>query len=185
MTTRSLPTRRSMLKGAAALVTAAAMPAWYLEEVLAQDAPRAPRSANDTPSFALIGCGGRGRGDARDAQKFGRIAAVCDVDAAHVEGAAVELAASQREAEQKAGRTPSRGGAADIRKYSDFRKLLDTEKDIPIDITGTPDHWHTLVNLRALHSGKDVYSEKPLTLTIDEGKHLVQAVRQTGRVLQV
>src|SRR5438552_15121867 len=111
MTTRSPPTRRSMQKGAAALVTAAAMPAWYLEEVLAQDAPRAPRSANDTPTFALIGCGGRGRGDARDAQKFARIAAVCDADAAHVQGAADERAQAQREADQKAGRTPSPGRA--------------------------------------------------------------------------
>jgi predicted dehydrogenase len=55
---------------------------------------------------------------------------------------------------------------------------------VDVIINGTPDHWHTLVNLRALGSGKDVYSEKPLTLTIDEGKRVVAAVRKTGRVLQ-
>jgi predicted dehydrogenase len=184
MTNPTLPTRRQLLKGISAFAAVSALPSWYAEEVLAQDAPAAPRSPNDVPTFALIGCGGRGRGDAHDAQKFGRIVAVCDVDRSHVEGAALELAQSQREADQKAGRTPARGGAAEIRKYADFRKLLDTEKDIPIVLTGTPDHWHTMVNLRALNSGKDVYSEKPLTLTIDEGKRLVATCRKTGRLLQ-
>ena len=50
--------------------------------------------------------------------------------------------------------------------------------------TRTPDHWHTLVNLAALKAGKDVYSEKPLTLTIDEGKRVVAAVKEHKRVLQ-
>jgi predicted dehydrogenase len=56
--------------------------------------------------------------------------------------------------------------------------------NVDIVINGTPDHWHTLVNLRAVRSGKDVYSEKPLTLTIDEGKRLVAAVKETKRILQ-
>src|SRR5438034_3066122 len=57
--------------------------------------------------------------------------------------------------------------------------------DVHIIINGTPDHWHTLVNLRAVKTGKDIYSEKPLTLTIDEGKHLLKAVRQYKTVFQV
>lgn len=52
--------------------------------------------------------------------------------------------------------------------YKDFRKLLERD-DVHIIVNGTPDHWHTLVNLAALKAGKDIYSEKPLTLTIDEG----------------
>jgi predicted dehydrogenase len=67
--------------------------------------------------------------------------------------------------------------------HNDFRKLLE-DKKIDAVINATPDHWHTLVNLAALKAGKDVYSEKPLTLTIDEGKRLVAAVRESGRVLQ-
>jgi predicted dehydrogenase len=67
--------------------------------------------------------------------------------------------------------------------FKDFRKLLD-QKDVDIVVNGTPDHWHTLVNLAALKAGKDVYSEKPLTLTIDEGRRLVTAVKSSGRILQ-
>ena len=177
----ALRTRRELIKTAAGLAAAAALPAWYVEEVLAQDAPREPKSLNDLPNVALIGCGGRGRGVVKEAQKFGRVVAVCDVDASHREGAAAELAGSQRDADTKAGRKPSTGK---INEYDDFRKLIDTEKDLHVVVNGCPDHWHTLVNLYALRRGKDVYSEKPLTLTIDEGKRLVAAVKETGRVLQ-
>src|SRR6476659_8229749 len=66
------PSRRSLLMGAAAFAAASALPGWYLEEVLAQaraaDAP--PRSSNDTPTFMLVGGGGRGRAIAREAQRF-------------------------------------------------------------------------------------------------------------------
>ena len=177
----ALHTRRHLIKTAAGFAAAATLPGWYLEEVLAQDAPVEPKSPNDLPNVALIGCGGRGRGVAKEAQKFGRVIAVCDVDASHREGAAAELAGSQREADAKAGRKPSQGK---INEYDDFRKLIDTEKDLHVVVNGCPDHWHTLVNLYAVRRGKDVYSEKPLTLTIDEGKRLVAAVRETKRVLQ-
>ena len=173
--------RRNALKGAAVFGATSMLPTWYRDEVLAQDAPAQPKSLNDLPAVALVGCGGRGRGVAQEAQKFGRVVAVCDVDAAHRDGAAVGLAESQRAADQKAGRKPAGG---EIRKYDDFRKLIDTEKDLAVVVNGTPDHWHTLVNLYAVRRGKDVYSEKPLTLTIDEGRRLVAAVKETGRVLQ-
>src|SRR5207244_4705602 len=91
--------------------------------------------------------------------------AVVDVHPKHAEGAAKQF-----------------DGA---KPYSDFRKLLEAEKDVSIIVNGTPDHWHTLVNLAALRAGKDVYSEKPLTLTIDEGKRLVAAVKEAKCVLQV
>ena len=84
-------------------------------------------------------------------KRFGRIVAVCDVDATNREKAAVEI--------------------GDVVDTGDFRKLIE-HKDVDVVLNGTPDHWHTLVNLRAMKNGKDVYSEKPLTLTIDEGKRL-------------
>jgi predicted dehydrogenase len=75
-------------------------------------------------------------------------------------------------------------GFSDATGYKDFRELLD-RKDVNAVTIATPDHWHTLVALEALRKGKDVYCEKPLTLTIDEGKLLVKTVRDTGRVFQV
>src|SRR6185436_14686559 len=110
-----------------------------------------------------IGCGGRGRGDARTAAAYGELVAYCDVDDAHL-------------AEAKK-LWPS------ATAFKDFRKLLE-QKNIDVVVNGTPDHWHTLVNIAALKAGKDVYSEKPLTLTIDEGKRLVKAVQETKRILQ-
>jgi predicted dehydrogenase len=55
---------------------------------------------------------------------------------------------------------------------------------IDVVVNGTPDHWHTLVNIHAMRQGKDVYSEKPLTLTIGEGRKLVEVANQTQRILQ-
>ncbi|MBN9121189.1 MAG: Gfo/Idh/MocA family oxidoreductase [Planctomycetes bacterium] len=157
MSILSRPDRRSVLRAAAA----AGLPAWFAAE-LAADEP--PRKAEDKPKIALIGCGGMGRGDANNARRFGTIAAVCDVDSGRAAEAAKQF-----------------GGA---KVYSDFRKLLEAEKDVSVVINATPDHWHTLVNLAALKAGKDVYSEKPLTLTIDEGKRVVAAVKEHKRILQ-
>ena len=155
-------TRRDVLKSAATGAAIASLPEWFLEgrpsRAFAQvDSP------NERPKVALIGCGGMGTADAKNAERFGDIVAVCDVDKNHVEKA----------------RDNFKGAKA----YHDYREVSDLP-DLDVVINGTPDHWHTLVNLRAVRSGKDVYSEKPLTLTIDEGKRLVAAVKQTGRVLQ-
>ena len=90
--------------------------------------------------------------------------AVCDVDRGQAEKAKAAF------------------GKADV--YKDYRKLLE-RKDIDVIVNGTPDHWHTAVNIAACQAGKDVYTEKPLTLTIDEGKLLRNVVEETGRVVQV
>ena len=185
-TTRSFPSRRTMLKGTTAVAASAALPSWFLEEVMAQDAPAAPRSQNDLPAIALVGCGGRGRGVAKEAQRFGRVVAVCDVDSSNRDGGAADLAASQRETDQKLNRVAPGSGRqpGKINTYSDFRKMLDEEKDLHAIFNGTPDHWHTLINLAAMKRGKDVYSEKPLTLTIEEGRRVVNTAKETKRVLQ-
>lgn len=73
-------------------------------------------------------------------------------------------------------------GKADA--YEDYRKLLD-RKDIDVVTISTPDHWHTRIAIAALKAGKDVYCQKPLTLTIDEGKGLCRVVKETSRVLQI
>jgi predicted dehydrogenase len=165
MTTPKAPpswTRRDALKSAAAGMAIASLPNWFVESSPSQ-AHAQETSPNERLKVALIGCGGMGTHDATLAQRFGDIVAVCDVDRSHAEQA----------------RNKFQGATA----YHDYREVCDLP-DLDVVINGTPDHWHTLVNLRALRSGKDVYSEKPLTLTIDEGKRLVAAVKETGRVLQ-
>ena len=160
--------RRSFLKRLSVAAAATGLPLWFLErELAAAEATPKPLSANDRPGIALVGCGGQGRGDANWARRFGDIIAVCDVDTGHAEQAARQFA--------KDGKTPT--------QYADFRKVLE-RNDVHVVLTGTPDHWHTLVNLAATKAHKDVYGEKPLTLTIDEGKRLVQAVREHQTVLQ-
>ena len=153
--------RRSFLQTAAAAAAATSLPNWYLNE-LAQSAAAAT-VVDDQPAIALIGCGGMGKGDAKNASRFGRIVALCDVDDS-------QLAEAKKL-------------WPDAETYKDFRKVMD-RTDIKVVICGTVDHWHTLVSLAALRSKKDVYCEKPLTLTIEEGQHLVSAVRDTGGILQ-
>ena len=125
------------------------------------------RGAAETarPGVAGIGLGGRGRGITQQASKFGRVLAVCDVDRQRAD-AALELTRGQGQA------------------YGDYRRVLD-RPDIDVVIIGTPDHWHTKITIEALQAGKDVYCEKPLTLTIQEGKQICQVAHDTGGVVQV
>jgi predicted dehydrogenase len=126
---------------------------------------RAAESKNNRPLVGSIGLGGQGTGIARRANQHGDVVAVCDVQRQHAERAKNEHFAK-----------------AEI--YDDYRKLL-ARKDLDAVTIGTPDHWHTAIALAALDAGKHVYCEKPLTLTIDEGKKLVAAVKRTGKVMQV
>ena len=161
--------RRSFLAKCTAAAASTGLPLWLVKRNLAaaQEVTPAPRSANDRPGIALIGCGGQGRADARNASRLGDILAVCDVDEDHVEAAAREFSGN--------GKTPS--------KFSDFRTVMERE-DIQIIVQATPDHWHTLINMAAAKAKKDVYGEKPLTLTIDEGRRMVKAVRDNKIVFQ-
>lgn len=162
-------TRRSFLQRCSAAAALTGLPLWFVTRRLAaaeESAVKRP-AANDRPGVALVGCGGQGTRDAQNAAHWGEVLAVCDVDRQRAAAAAEKL--------KDGGRTPA--------VYGDFRRLLERD-DIHILVNGTPDHWHTLVNLGAARARKDVYAEKPLTLTIDEGVRLVRAVRQAGIVLQ-
>lgn len=160
--------RRSFLKKCSIIATATGLPLWMVERDLAAAvAPAKKLTPNDRPGIALIGCGGMGRGDAVNASGFGEILAVCDVDDNHAAAAAEQFSVD--------GKVPQR--------YSDFREVM-ARDDIHVIINATPDHWHTLINIAAAKAKKDVYGEKPLTLTIDEGRRLVTAVKASGIVLQ-
>jgi len=70
------------------------------------------------------------------------------------------------------------------KKYSDYRKLLE-DKNVDAVAIATPDHWHALMFVDACRAGKDVYVEKPLSLTVSEGRRMVQVAEETKRVVQV
>lgn len=123
------------------------------------------------PTVAAIGVGGsrgrfnQGRHIANRAAEFGELTAVVEVDALHAQ----EFNAAH-------------GGK--LRILNDYRVLLEKHRPDVVTI-GTPDHWHIPISIAALRAGCDVYCEKPLTLTIDEGKQICDVVRETGRVFQV
>ncbi len=127
-------------------------------------------SAREAPSerirFACIGAGGRGRSVCQEALGFGELVAICDADLAQAKQAQADFKAEKAEISQ------------------DYRRVLD-RKDVDAVIVAVPDHWHTKINVEACRAGKDVYGEKPLTLTIEEGKLLRKTVAETGRVFQV
>jgi predicted dehydrogenase len=158
--------RRQFLKStAAATAGGTLLSSWFsLERTLASEF----EAPNERPRVGCIGLGGMGQGDAKAARRYGDIVAICDVDRSHAEAAATNPAIGN--------------GKADV--YEDYRKLLD-RKDIDLVTISTPDHWHTRIAIAALKAGKDAYCQKPLTLTIDEGKKLCQVVRDTKRVVQV
>ena len=156
--------RRRLLKTTGLLAATTSLPAWVTRECVAQDKQPAATSPNGKIQLGLVGCGGQGQGDARNAESQGaKVVAVCDVD------------------EERVAR--AKGRFADAQGYSDFRELL-KRKDVDAIVCGTVDHWHTQISMAAMKAGKDVYCEKPLTLTIDEGKRLVKVQQQTQRVLQ-
>jgi predicted dehydrogenase len=160
--------RRSFLRRCTMAAAATGLPLWFVQrELSAAEAPGAVTSPNDRPGLALIGCGGQGQNDMKNAMLFGDVLAVCDVDQKYADQAAQTFT--------KDGKTPD--------KYGDFRKVLERD-DIHAIVQATPDHWHTLINIGAAKAKKDVYGEKPLTLTIDEGRHVIQAVRDNKTVFQ-
>ena len=127
------------------------------------------QSPNDRPVFATIGLRNQGWEITQKTFKFADFAAMADIDA-NILGANLE------KAQQRQGKKPD--------GYNDYRKVLERQ-DIDAVMVATPDHWHTKIVVEAMHAGKDVYCEKPLTLTIDQGKLIEKVVNETGRVFQV
>ena len=130
--------------------------------------------ANERIRIALIGCGGMGRGDLRDFVKLPGVqcVALCDVDDAQAAVAQKEILDADTVKQKPELVT------------RDFRRVLD-RKDIDAVIVATPDHWHALPTILACQAGKDVYVEKPLSLTIGEGRAMVNAARKHNRVVQM
>lgn len=154
-------TRRRFLKGMAAGAAAVLLPS----------AQRAfgYTSANDRPVMASIGLRNQGWHITQKTFPYADFVALADVDANILDRFVGETSERQ-------GKRPD--------AYKDYRRILERE-DIDAVMVATPDHWHTKIVVEAMYAGKDVYCEKPLTLTIDEGKLIEKVVEETGRVFQV
>lgn len=124
------------------------------------------RGANDRINVALIGAGRQGISNLKNAMRHTNVdvAAVCEVYQPNLaKGIAVAPKAQQ---------------------FTDFRRVLD-QKDIHAVIIATPDHWHPIQTILACEAGKDVYVEKPIGVSVAEGRKMVEAAQRHRRVVQV
>jgi predicted dehydrogenase len=164
---------------------------------------------SDTVNFALIGCGGQGKTDAGELVAGGQnMVALCDVDFGYVDR---EVANLIRRASRPMGGPPGTGGAPPqmteqmqkamearqaqaiklteaykaAKRYTDFRKMLETQKDIDAVVVATPDHTHAVIGKTAMELGKHAYIEKPLTWSIQEARVLREVAARTKVVTQM
>ncbi|MEM8945948.1 MAG: Gfo/Idh/MocA family oxidoreductase [Planctomycetota bacterium] len=156
-------TRREFVKSTASFAAASAVPYFFSTPKTFADETQAK---NDRLKVGLIGAGGMGVGNMNAAKEMCDVVAIADADSGRAAGANKKL--SQ--------------GKADV--YADYREILQRD-DLDALHIATPDHWHTKPLVEALLAGHDVYCEKPMTLTIDEGKLIRKVVKDTGRIVQV
>ena len=149
--------RRALLRGTAVAAAVTVVPRHVLG-----GPGRTPPS--EKLNIGGVGIGGQGGHDINSVNGE-NIVALCDVDWGH--------AAKMFEAYPKA------------KRYRDFRKMLDRQKDIDAVVVGTPDHTHAVVSMAAIKAGKHVYCEKPLTRTVYEARALGEAARHAGVATQM
>ncbi len=119
--------------------------------------PRSVFGANDRLNIAGVGVGGMGKNNVRQCKRE-NIVALCDVDEKYAAGAFKEFPKARR--------------------WTNFRKMLDRQKEIDAVIIATPDNTHAVVAMAAMKRGKDVYVQKPLTRTVHEARILTEAARK-------
>jgi predicted dehydrogenase len=167
-----------MQQSLAALV-AAGLPAWYARDLLAAEAKTTARraTANDRLTMGVVGIGSPqsrslqvvGESDPSVRARQLTYVVGCDVDGRHRKRAEEEM---------------HKKGFKDFKApHKDYRELLD-HKDLDCVLVATPDHWHAQIVIDAMRAGKDVYCEKPLTLTVEEALALMKVTKDTGKVLQ-
>jgi predicted dehydrogenase len=124
-------------------------------------------SPNDRVRIALIGAGGQGSGDTRNALSVGgvELAAVADIYDGRLKRAR-EVWGEQ------------------VFTTRDYREVL-ARKDVDAVFVATPDHWHSAIAIDAMNAGKDVYCEKPMVQQLSQGAQMIEAQKRTGRIVQV
>lgn len=165
---RSRLSRRGLLRQAVAAAGAGLWPS----------GAGAARSANDRIQVALIGHGVMGRGHLSLLLGRGdvQVVAVCDVDKARCDEAKARV-------EQAYGAQRASGTFRGCPAFADYRDLL-ARADVDGVVIVTPDHWHTPISTDAARAGMDIYCEKPVSLTLGEGRRLAEVVSTYGRVFQ-
>jgi hypothetical protein len=166
-------TRRQFLGRTAAFTGIATTP-WII--------PSLVKGVNVSPSeritVGLIGKGIMGNGHLRRlaGDRDVQVMAVCDVDRTRCEE-------GKKHIDQTYAAKRSSGGYKGCSAYIDYRELL-ARQDIDAVVIVTPDHWHTPIAIDAAKAGKDIYCEKPISITVQEGRRLVETVRRYGRIFQ-
>jgi predicted dehydrogenase len=150
-------TRRRFLQTTAAASTVFAVPYFV---------PASAFGANEKINTGHIGLGGQGNGNLGGFNA--NAVALCDVDSKRLAATAAKFSGKNKR---------------EVKTYDDYRKLLD-DKGIDAVVISTPDHWHALQTIHACQAGKVVYCEKPLTLTIAEGRKMVEVARANKRIVQ-
>ena len=167
--------RRQFLKASLAAGAAIGFPTIVPSTVFGASAP------SNMIHLAQIGCGRIARTwDIPALLKLGdhaRYVAVCDFDS-------VRVADAKQQIESAYAKAFGKEKYANLRTSADYRELLQ-DKDIDAVAICTPDHWHAQPAIEAALAGKDVYVQKPMTLTIHEGRQLADTIKKTGRILQI
>lgn len=181
-TRSTICSRRSFLKSTAAATTLA-VPYYVPAAVFGAVAP------SDRINVGCIGVGNQGFPNLQRFLKFDdcQVVAVCDVnrgsDGYKEPGDIRGREPAKREVEQHYAKKKGTASYAGCDAYNDFRELL-ARKDIDAVMLAPPDHWHEPMSIAAVESGKDVYCEKPLGLTIGGQQKVIDAVRKNKRILQ-
>lgn len=164
--------RRGFLK--ASLAGGIGFPMIVPSRIFGQSAP------SNLIQVAQIGCGRQARGSEIGGtlrlSDVARMVAVCDVDS-------VRLADGKALVERSYNQKFGAGKYADVKTYENYREMLQ-DKSIDAVLISTPDHWHALPTIEAAMAGKDVYLQKPASLTIKEGRQMADAVKKFSRIFQ-
>ena len=176
MLERGTLSRRGFMTHSVAALTAAGLPGWYAAEwfgAAARADDKKPTGANGKINIGVIGVGPNPRrsnalyGEAKRFKDKVNFTAVCDVDGRHLDHAVKQY----------------KNDGYEVKGHKDFRELV-TSKDVDAVIVAVPDHWHAIISVAAMKAGKDIYCEKPLTLTIEEALAMKKVTHETKRVLQ-